>query len=256
METSNKLTGEQLSLWTSSAGDIPVSHLAQQENEEEQTTHDISGDGSVKPLANYDPDTQSWRMCEDISLWGEYRYLESLPKSGMTRSGVLYQQPEWVRLIDETGSLSLPTPRSSSAMAEDLDSVRERLKNGKKYKSRLEEAVALWPTPTAITRPMEGNVRMYRAKIKAGEMTEAEAEAILGKSVWEAQGKLPAMWGIPRAAQGESRNHTIYARESGKPQNLENQIAQREPSAIGGKLNPMWVEWLMGFPIGWTDLED
>jgi hypothetical protein len=23
-----------------------------------------------------------------------------------------------------------------------------------------------------------------------------------------------------------------------------------------GKLNPAWVEWLMGFPIGWTDLED
>jgi len=23
----------------------------------------------------------------------------------------------------------------------------------------------------------------------------------------------------------------------------------------GGKLNPEWVEWLMGFPIGWTDLE-
>jgi hypothetical protein len=22
----------------------------------------------------------------------------------------------------------------------------------------------------------------------------------------------------------------------------------------GGKLNPPWVEWLMGFPIGWTDL--
>jgi len=23
----------------------------------------------------------------------------------------------------------------------------------------------------------------------------------------------------------------------------------------GGKLNPRWVEWLMGFPLGWTDLE-
>ena len=22
----------------------------------------------------------------------------------------------------------------------------------------------------------------------------------------------------------------------------------------GGKLNPMWVEWLMGWPVGWTDL--
>lgn len=24
----------------------------------------------------------------------------------------------------------------------------------------------------------------------------------------------------------------------------------------GGKLNPLWVEWLMGFPIGWTVLRD
>jgi len=24
----------------------------------------------------------------------------------------------------------------------------------------------------------------------------------------------------------------------------------------GGPLNPTWVEWLMGFPLGWTDLED
>lgn len=24
----------------------------------------------------------------------------------------------------------------------------------------------------------------------------------------------------------------------------------------GGRLNPTWVEWLMGFPTGWTDLED
>lgn len=24
----------------------------------------------------------------------------------------------------------------------------------------------------------------------------------------------------------------------------------------GGKLNPLWVEWLMGFPVGWTDCED
>lgn len=23
-----------------------------------------------------------------------------------------------------------------------------------------------------------------------------------------------------------------------------------------GKLNPTWVDWLMGFPIGWTDCED
>lgn len=26
-------------------------------------------------------------------------------------------------------------------------------------------------------------------------------------------------------------------------------------TATGGPLNPMWVEWLMGFPLGWTDCE-
>jgi hypothetical protein len=29
-----------------------------------------------------------------------------------------------------------------------------------------------------------------------------------------------------------------------------------EDSQATGQLNPMWVEWLMGFPLGWTDLED
>ncbi|MDK2600241.1 hypothetical protein QO179_20065 [Bacillus stercoris] len=25
---------------------------------------------------------------------------------------------------------------------------------------------------------------------------------------------------------------------------------------VGGQLNPTWVEWLMGFPTGWTELKD
>ena len=26
-------------------------------------------------------------------------------------------------------------------------------------------------------------------------------------------------------------------------------------AAVGGSLNPTWVEWLMGFPLGWTALD-
>lgn len=35
---------------------------------------------------------------------------------------------------------------------------------------------------------------------------------------------------------------------------LRSLVAAREGRR--GPLNPPWVEWLMGYPIGWTDLED
>lgn len=31
--------------------------------------------------------------------------------------------------------------------------------------------------------------------------------------------------------------------------------AMHDCGETGGQLNPPWVEWLMGFPIGWTELD-
>jgi DNA (cytosine-5)-methyltransferase 1 len=141
---------------------------------------------------------------------------------------------------------------------------------------------------------MEGNVRLYRAKIAAGEMTEEEAEAILGKSVWKAQGKVKEMWPTPIASTGMAEDietvkmrldngspyksrlveavsmwptptHGKLAGGSGAFQKVADlcsagTISDEERKAMqagnGGKLNPTWVEWLMGFPTGWTDLKD
>jgi hypothetical protein len=33
-------------------------------------------------------------------------------------------------------------------------------------------------------------------------------------------------------------------------------VAQVKSIEGTGRLNPQWVEWLMGYPVGWTDLED
>jgi hypothetical protein len=32
-------------------------------------------------------------------------------------------------------------------------------------------------------------------------------------------------------------------------------LSEPELTETGGQLNPNWVEWLMGFPSGWTDLK-
>ena len=34
------------------------------------------------------------------------------------------------------------------------------------------------------------------------------------------------------------------------------QVEQKEDYRVTGQLNPAWVERLMGYPIGWTDLEE
>lgn len=31
-------------------------------------------------------------------------------------------------------------------------------------------------------------------------------------------------------------------------------VGGRNPEYLGLYLNPRWVEWLMGYPMGWTDL--
>ena len=253
---------------------------------------DTYGLTSFEPSASYDPDTHSWKMYAVISLWGLTECLETLPKSGMTRSGRLFQQPVLAPLIDATESSVWPTPRSNTAMASLI--TPEIAHNPKRFPN-LETVVGqrMWPTPTAVTRPMEGNVRMYRAKVQAGEMTEAEAEAILGKSVWAAHSKIPAMWPTPTARdhkgaagfKDENRNladltylaqiqdgHRKYPTmsASGMGNTGSRQILQRRvesgdmtetelkamSAGNGGRLNPTWVEWLMGFPLGWTDLED
>lgn len=84
-------------------------------------------------------------------------------------------------------------------------------------------------------------------------------------------------WPTPRATDGshggpnqrgrEPRSYflTPRATDTGKGEGSETFVKrmgdrtedcfQSLPSQVGGQLNPPWVEWLMGWPIGWTDLK-
>jgi DNA (cytosine-5)-methyltransferase 1 len=224
METSETLSGETLSDLTLFVVDTLANPLAPQANDEAQTTPDTYGQSCLTPFATYDPDTHYWKTLEDTCLWGSEPYSQTLPASGLMQSGRLFLQPRLVRHTKETGYSLWPTPTAAG----DVSNV-----NGKFANLTLGDAVRLWPTPTASDWKGRGP-----------------------NSKQQGLSEVVKMWPTPRAAQGESRNHTVYERSLDKPQNLENRLAQVDPATIGGKLNPTWVEWLMGFPTGWTDLED
>ena len=68
------------------------------------------------------------------------------------------------------------------------------------------------------------------------------------------------MWPTPNAWDGsrgprseknlQEKNHMVNLITAVQTDQRKNE------QEVGGTLNPMWVEWLMGYPQGWTDLED
>jgi hypothetical protein len=178
-----------------------------------------SGLKSLDLLASYDRSSSSWRTSQRCLVEGWTVFSATWPRSGLMLSGIAYQLPPLAPRTDETAS-------------------------------------GLWPTPDTLAgRPHEGNVRLLRARILAGDMTEVEAKAMLhGKSPFDAQGKIPAMWPTPNAGDYKAGMSNAPGRQqSSLPRSVG--IVEGVSSGRRGGLNPNWVEWLMGFPIKWTALE-
>ena len=100
------------------------------------------------PLARYDRDSQSWRTSEDTSLWDLPTSLGTLPTWGMTQGGDLFELPTPERPTSVPECSSLPTPQATPAMSEALDiTLGMYQRRGGTTKGRLEESIALLPTP-------------------------------------------------------------------------------------------------------------
>jgi len=142
-------------------------------------------------LAKYDHDTSLWKTPQCSLLEEGLESLATLPKWGMTVSGLLWEQPMLMPHTSETECGLLPTPNSRD--------WKDTSKSGKRKSPGL-GVVAHWPTP--------------RTKRMCG-----------GTGSWDLLNK----------------NTTI-------------EEARLMGAGNGGQLNPTWVEWLMGWPLGWTDL--
>lgn len=120
-----------------------------------------------------------------------------------------------------------PTPRARESGDYTYD-------QGDKNKPRLTltGAAKMWPTPSATLGDHGGLVTPEKAR-EGGTLIEAVSAR---------------MWPTPCAR--DSRTFL------GAKRSANSQGGEPLPVAVGGTLNPRWVEWLMGFPDGWTDLGD
>ena len=62
-------------------------------------------------------------------------------------------------------------------------------------------------------------------------------------------------WPTPTASDHKGSGPTIMRKDGTSRLNARLDYATEQRNPEGGQLNPQWVEWLMGFPIGWTDLK-
>ena len=130
-EPSPPLVSEQMELLPmSSAAGSPARISAQQARALElMESGAASGPITLELLANYDPETSSWRtsqLCLDGAL---AEFSETWPRSGTTRNGTAYQLPPLVPLTSVIASGLLPTPRKNDSQKRGSFDI-ENLRNG------------------------------------------------------------------------------------------------------------------------------
>ena len=111
-------------------------------------------------------------------------------------------------------------------------------------KGKLAGAVKMWPTPRASNPGSRPNG-------KGGKILQEEVQIAEG-----IRKRRQKMWPTPNASDNRDRGNlsdpAIQRRIAmGKQVGLTMAVKEKKG---GGTLNPTWVEWLMGYPTGWTDL--
>lgn len=194
----------------------------------------VSGEKWRELSVRYDRDMCSWRTHR--SLWDEDLSACSLtlPRWGSMRDGVLSELLTWERPTAANDAGLWPTPNvpnggRSCAHVTDWRSPSTAYHNGKKVQVGLEHAVKHWPTPTASLGTKGGRVTPRKGR-EGGTLIEAvSARSFATPTARD--------WRSGKASQATMERNSRPLSEQ-----------------IGGSLNPTWVEWLMGWPLGWTDL--
>ena len=188
----------------------------------------------------------------DTSAWASTKCFLTWKAKTTPANRLLFRLVPKMPRTDEIGSGLWPTPRVSDTeggLVKNVEmengSFSRKNKDGTRWGVKLKDAVhhveKMWPTPTA----MDATGRGQRSFNKGNWSTQSLEYQI-------------KIWPTPTSRDWKGRQANEYKRQRGEKTSF---VMNSLPGVAGegqgsGSLNPMWVEWLMGYPIGWTDLKD
>lgn len=260
---------------------IPASHSAPLANDSEQTTRDISGPSSQLELLPCDQQSASLKTSRGTFLWDSSKSCETFKDLVIAARSEYSARLKSARRTSESGFSSWPTaqardwkdcgPTQGNRSSPNLGTaVHHSGPADQDSRSLPGSRPELWPTATAVNRVRDEETLAKCAAFRKRNANQNTVPLYLEEKVRIEEAK---QWATP-----ECKNHVGYqvGADGTKYQRLGSQVGQwatpiagdwkgQVPShgeprmlsgvtekAHGGKLNPRWVETLMGLPVGWT----
>ena len=181
------------------------------------------------------------RMFLDTSVWASTKCYLTWKVKATPSNRLLFQLAPSMPRTDEIGSGLWPT-----ATTQDNPQVRGQGKTiGTNRGTTLGGAVRMWPTPDASDRgPRSADLVVNQSTVQRRDSGQKR-----GMDLQTAAKFFPT----PTANEDAA----------GTPNGKMQAMLGNHPGVRGttpeewqrGSLNPQWVEWLMGYPEGWTDLK-
>ena len=155
-----------------------------------------------------------------------------------------------------------PTPTTQEVEhpnAELTENGRRKSKDGESDHSlNLADSVKLWPTPTTkgYGHASEGQTLIMRKMVEEGRLTEEEAQQMMNGTTL----RPPRMesWSFPTPTARDHKDtgkEVVNSTKSLLPQRVA-KSNKDEWLNNGRSLSCNWVELLMGYPKGWTDMNN
>ena len=243
---------EMFPIVTSSQPDTPASRSVLPVSAAERKILATSGRTSYALLHPKDPLGAFSRMFMVTSHWASTKCCLTWKPKVTPQGRLLFQLAVSMRPTEETGSGSsprkfAPTPTASDHIERKSTST-EKMNPLTGKSVSLDRFVKFWPTAEV---QQSGQPEMWPTPTTQDNPQVRGQGATIGTNRGTTLGGAVRMWPTPKAR--DWKDGTSEGTKGRQSPDLGKVVGQSKNS---GSLNPEWVEWLMGYPEGWTDLKD